>query len=54
MASWRWSGWWMYHPRDTRLLVAGDRVVGFSYEGNGYSVGGKRARRRGGKETRRE
>ncbi len=23
-----------YHPRDTRLLMAGDRVVGFSYEGS--------------------
>src|SRR5437773_7909987 len=26
-----------YHPRDARLLVQGDKVVGFSYEGGDYS-----------------
>src|SRR5262245_38712931 len=43
-----------YHPRDARLLMAGDRIVGFSYESDGYNAESGKSRAGSGADDRSE
>jgi hypothetical protein len=43
-----------HHPREARLLVAGDRVVGFSYERDEYAHSANDGEKRDGATERRE